>query len=220
MKLKLTDIVIDESIYPRTQVNHHNVQRMIHAHKAGTKFPALIVEAGTHRLVDGRHRFEMFTREKVPTVEVKEKSYTSEADIYADAVRLNIDHGQPLDQFSVRNAVARLTELGYGRDAISDVVRIPADHIDTIVKGFAAAPTGEPVALKGGLRHMRGQTLSAQQMQVNRGYAGGKVSFYARQIADVIEGDLWPRDSAAFAEQMDRLVSLWSAIRAEKNEAA
>lgn len=220
MKLKLADIVIDESIYPRTQVNQYNVQRMVHAHKSGVTFPPLVVEGGTHRLVDGRHRYETFKREGLKSVTVTEKSYTSEADLYADAVRLNVGHGEPLDQYSVRSAIAKLTEYGYARDAISDVVRIPVEHLDKIVKGFAATPAGQPVALKGGLRHMGGQTLNEQQMEVNRSYAGGKATFYARQVADLLAADLWPHDSQSFVEQMDRLVDLWLATKAGKSEAA
>ena len=220
MKLKLTDIVIDESIYPRTQVNLYAVQRMVHAYESGAKFPPLVVEASTRRLVDGRHRYEMFKRKGATKVDVAEKAYPSEADLYADAVRLNIGHGQTLDQYSVRAAVAKLIEYGYERAAISEVVRVPVDHLETIVKGFAAAPTGQPVALKGGLRHMAGQSLSQEQITVNRSYAGGKATFYARQVADLLASDLWPRESEGFAAQMDRLVELWAAVRNAKSEAA
>lgn len=220
MKLKLSEIVIDESIYPRSQVNLYAVQRMVHAFESGATFPPLVIETATKRLVDGRHRYETYKRKGVEKTNVTEKSYTSEADLYADAVRLNIGHGQSLDQFSVRSAVAKLIEFGYARAAISEIVRIPVEHIETIIKGFAVAPTGQPVALKGGLRHMAGQPLSEQQAQVNKTYAGGKVTFYARQIADVLTTDMWPRDSGAFAEQMDRLVELWTDIRNAKQEAA
>lgn len=220
MKMKLADIIIDETIYPRTQVNLYAVQQMVHALKSGAVFPPLIVEAETHRLIDGRHRREAYTREGVDKIAVTEKVYASEADAYADAVRLNIGHGQSLDQYSVRAAVARLIEFGYERAAISEVVRVPVDHLETIVKGFAVAPTGQPVALKGGLRHMAGQPLSEKQMNVNRSYAGGKATFYARQVADILTADLWPRESQAFCSEMDRLTDLWQKVRAAEAEAA
>lgn len=220
MKINLTDIVIDESIYPRTQVNIYAVQRMVHAHESGATFPPLVIEAKTRRLVDGRHRYETFKREGVEKVTVTEKAYPNEAELYADAVRLNIAHGQSLDQYSVRSAVAKLIEYGYERAAISEVVRIPVEHLETIVKGFAATPEGQPVALKGGLRHMAGQSLSQEQITINRSYAGGKAAFYARQVADLLAADLWPRESEGFAAQMDRLVELWVATKTNKSEAA
>lgn len=220
MKMKLSEIVIDDSIYPRSQVNLYSVQRFVHALESGAKFPPLVIEAGTRRLVDGRHRYVLYDRKGLDKVDVVEKVYASEADLYADAVRLNIGHGQSLDQYSVRAAVARLIEYGYAREAISDVVRVPVDHLEHIVKGFAAAPEGQPIALKGGLRHMAGQTLSREQVAVNRSYAGGKATFYARHIADLLQAELWPRDSEGFATQMDRLVDLWTAIRADSRDAA
>lgn len=220
MKIKLTDIVIDDSIYPRSKPNEYNIQRMLLAYESGAKFPPIIIEAGTYRLVDGRHRYETYKRKGTETVAVTEKSYASEADLFADAVSLNIDHGMALDQYSVRSSIARLIELGFELPAIGSIVRIPVETIGVIVKGFAATPEGQAIALKGGLRHMRGETLSARQIEVNRSYAGGKASFYAKQIGDLLESDLWPRTSPSFVEQMDRLVALWSAARPSKQDAA
>ena len=214
MKIKLTDIAIDDAIYPRSKVYDYNVQRMVLAYDSGAKFPPLIIEAVSRRLIDGRHRYETYKRKGTETVNVIEKIYASEADLFADAVRLNIEHGQPLDQFSVRTSIAKLIELGLDRSAIGEIVRIPPDTIDNIVKGFAETNAGQAVALKGGLRHMQGQTLTPRQIEVNRSYAGGKASFYAKQIADLLEADLWPRNSPAFLEQMSRLVSLWNEVNA------
>jgi hypothetical protein len=220
MQIKLADIVLDESIYPRSQVNLHAVQRMVHALESGTSFPPVVVEASTNRLVDGRHRVETFKRKGIEQIEAIEKVYTTEADLYADAVRLNIGHGQSLDQYCVRVAVAKLIEYGYERSTISDIVKVPVGHLENIVKGFATAPTGESVALKGGLQHMAGQAMNDRQIKVNRNYAGGKAEFYAKQVADLLETDLWPHNSVGFAGQMDRLVTFWVAINNAKSKAA
>jgi hypothetical protein len=94
--------------------------------------------------------------------------------------------------------------------------------IEKIARGFASdADTGKPVALKGGLSHLAGQSLSSEQQQVNRHYGGPKAVFYLRQLCEMIEKDMWPRDSATFVFEMDRLVGLWSAIKSSgKSEAA
>lgn len=215
MKIKLKDIVIDEAIYPRSKVNEYNIQRMMQAYDAGARFPSVTVEAGTRRLIDGRHRYETFSRKGAETISATEKVYASEADLFADAVRLNIDHGVPLDQFSIRTSVARLQEYGVSREAISEIVRIPVEGLESITKGFATSTAGEPIALKGGLSHMRGEQLTDRQMEVNRSYAGGKAAFYARQIADLLETDLWPRRSPAFVEQMNRLTRLWDSAKTD-----
>jgi hypothetical protein len=210
-KVSISKIVIDEAIYPRTSVSEFNVNRLVAALKTGVKLPAIIVEAKTYRLVDGRHRYDAYKKEGLKTIEVIEKVYASEADLFADAVRFNIGHGEPLDQYTVRNAIIRLTEYGYQREQISDVVRLPVEMIEKIERGFAASQDGKPVALKGGLNHLRGRMLDPQQIEINKHYSGGKAIFYVKQICDLLENDIAPT-TAGFAAEMDRLVALWRQV--------
>lgn len=211
-KVTLTDIVIDETIYPRSAVNEFNVNRLVAALKTGAMLPPITMEAATRRLVDGRHRYEAYQKEGLKTIEVIEKVYASEADLFADAVRCNIGHGQPLDQYTVRNAIIRLTEYGYQREQISEVVRLPTEYIEKIERGFAVSQDGKPLALKGGLSHLKGHTLDPQQMAVNKHYSGGKAIFYVRQLCELIENEMAP-ESVNFAAAMDRLITLWTSPR-------
>lgn len=221
-KVAISKIVIDLGLYPRSGVSDFNVGRLVSALKTGAKLPPITVEAKTYRLVDGRHRLEAFKKLKVDRIDVVEKVYRNEADLYADAVRANIGHGEPLDQFSVKNAIIRLEAYGYTRERISDVVRLPIDQIAKITRGFAHdADTGKPLALKGGMRHMAGQSLTSEQQKVNRHYSGPKAVFHLRQLCEILEKDMWPVDSMTFVAEMDRLVGLWQAIRnPSKSEAA
>lgn len=219
-KIALNKIVVDESIYPRSSVSDLNVNRIVSALKTGVAMPPLIVEAGTYRLVDGRHRYEAYVKEEIATAECDEKVYASEADLFADAVRANIGHGAPLDQFTVRNAIIRLTEYGYQRDQISEVVRLPVDAIEKIERGFAVSQEdGRPVALKGGLDHLKGRVLDPQQLQVNRHYSGGKAVFYVRQINELLTNDMASM-TKTFVDEMDRLVVLWRQVRGVKSASA
>jgi hypothetical protein len=208
-KLELSKIVIDENLYPRGHFSEFNVQRLALAGETGATFPPLVVEVKTHRLVDGRHRYEVYKRKGVAKVEVVEKKYADEAELFADAVRLNIGHGQTLDQYTIRNAIVRLQQYGYKREQISEVVRLPPESIEKIERGFASNQQGEPVALKGGLSHMRGETLTPQQQDVNRKYSGGKATFHLQQLCRLIEADMWPR-SEGFEQGMTRLIELWT----------
>jgi ParB-like chromosome segregation protein Spo0J len=218
--IALNKIVLDEAIYPRSGVSEFNVGRLISAIKTGVKLPPLIVEASTFRLVDGRHRYEAFKRQEIAKVSVEQKVYSTEADLFADAVRYNIGHGEPLDQYSVRSAIVRLEKYGYSRERISDVVRLPVDALEKIERGLAANESGEPIALKGGLNHMAGSVLNPAQLEVNRHYSGAKASFHARQLGDLLQNDMWPMRSESFAREMDRVVKLWTAIKGSAEAAA
>jgi ParB-like chromosome segregation protein Spo0J len=215
--MKISDIVIDESVYPRNGVSAFSVRRLVAALKTGVKFPPLVIEAGTKRLVDGRLRLEAYREEGVDIVRVTEKVYASDGDLFADAVRLNVAHGEALDHYCISNAIIRLTEYGFDREQISQAVRLPPEQIEKITRGFAIDEnTGKPLALKGGLGHLRGQTLSADQQALNRHYSGTKATFYARQIRELLEHDMWPNRSANFIHEMDLLVDMWLSLRSPK----
>lgn len=218
--IELSRIVVDESIYPRNNVSEFNVRRLVSAYKTGTVFPPLVIEAGTARLVDGRHRLAAYGEVEVQEAEVIEKVYATEAELFADAVRLNIDHGQPLDQYCIRNAIIRLSEYGYEREQISEAVKLPVDQIERITHTFAVdETTGKPLALKGGLDHLRGRPLSPQQQSLNRHYSGPKAIFYVRQIREMLERGMWPDQSLNFVREMNLLVETWMAIQSGEEKA-
>jgi hypothetical protein len=219
MKLAIGEIVFDETMYPRNGVSEFNIQRLALAGEAGAKFPPLVVEVKTHRLVDGRHRLEVYRRKGITKVDVIEKKYASDADMFADAVRLNIGHGTPLDQYTIRHSVLRLEQYGYTREQIAEVVRLPLERIEKIERGFANAPDGHPIALKGGLSHLHGETLNTEQQALNRRYSGGKATFHLRQLCVLIETDMWPR-SDGFTHEMERLISLWANVKAQAKSSA
>lgn len=54
----LSEIVFDETIYPRASWSQAVVDRYADALNAGEHFPAITLEAGTRRLLDGKHRVE------------------------------------------------------------------------------------------------------------------------------------------------------------------
>jgi hypothetical protein len=218
--ININKIVIDPDIYPRSSVSEFNVGRLVAALKTGVKLPPMILEASTFKLVDGRHRYLAYQRQEIEKVSVEQRVYTTEADMFADCVKCNIGHGEPLDQYSVRAAIVRLEQYGYSRERISDVVRLPIDALEKIERGFAADESGQPIALKGGLSHLSGSVLSPAQLNVNRHYSGGKASFYAKQLGDLLENNMWPERSESFTSQMDRLVKLWMAVGKGESEAA
>src|SRR5262245_28255480 len=108
-QLELSKIVRDKTIYPRNGISDVHVGRLVSALKTGVTFPPLTLEAKSHRLVDGWHRYDAYQRQGVTKVDVEQRVYNSEADLFADAVRLNAQHGEPLDQYSIRSAIIKLT---------------------------------------------------------------------------------------------------------------
>lgn len=212
-------IVVDETLYPRRTVLDFRVNRLRDALAIGTKFPPIVIESVTHRLVDGRHRMLAYEAAEIDQVEAVERVYSSEADLFADAVRLNAEHGEPLDYYAIKTAVARLQEFGYSREQIGEVVRLPIARIDSIVKGFAVTESGDALALKGGLGHLANQSLDKRQQAAVSRYGGGQATFYANQLSLLLMNDLWPK-SKSFRGAMEKLVALWTEKSIEKDDAA
>jgi hypothetical protein len=61
-------IVWDPSVYPRSKWNTATIERYADALEAGDRFPPIVVEAGTGRLLDGKHRLEAYLRAGMVTV--------------------------------------------------------------------------------------------------------------------------------------------------------
>lgn len=211
-RIAIGEIVLDESIYPRGSVNLLHIKRLQEALDGGAVLPPVIVERGTNRLVDGRHRYGAHHAKELAEIACEFRVYDTEADLFADAIRLNAEHGIPLTYYDVKMSILRLQELGYTQDRISEAVRIRIDKVEDIIRGAGVSvTTGQPIAIKGGLRHKAGQPLTDRQQEAMRHYAGGNVVFYIRQLINLLENDLWPAESVSVKSEMDRLLGYWVA---------
>ncbi|HSR76414.1 MAG TPA: hypothetical protein VLN57_07485 [Xanthobacteraceae bacterium] len=211
MKLQLNRIVLDEKLRARASgLNPLAVHRLVEAYGAGARFPPLIVEKGTHRLVDGWTRHAAYQLLGLKQIDVEIRSYHDETELFADAVRFNIQHGQPFTGYDIKHAIARLEKLGLGHSAISELVRMSIPKIEDIVRGFGHSATGEAIPLKRGVEYLHGQQISELQVKAMR-RLGGVATFHARQLVLRLEQDLWPHDNGNFREAMDQLCALWLA---------
>lgn len=69
--IPLEDVRFDPSIYPRSKLDLATVVRYAEAYQAGERLPPIILEAGTNRLFDGRHRHQARVSRKFADVEVE-----------------------------------------------------------------------------------------------------------------------------------------------------
>ena len=84
--IALGDVVIDLSIYPREKWSSATVNVYADAIKGGAKFPQIILEEGTNRLLDGLHRI---------------KAHQKYAEMYSDKKdNANNDDHDPIENWS------------------------------------------------------------------------------------------------------------------------
>ena len=111
--MKISEIIIDENIYPRKNFDPETVARYREALSADATLPPLVVMPDG-RLLDGRHRYEAYKQAGVEEVEV---IIEEPGDPDARAVELNLRHGRPL----TRGMQDIPGSAGQGRERSRDV---------------------------------------------------------------------------------------------------
>jgi hypothetical protein len=61
-QIAIPDVVWDPKIYPRAKWSTATIERYAEAIEAGDQFPPIVLEQGTNRLLDGKHRLEAYKR--------------------------------------------------------------------------------------------------------------------------------------------------------------
>jgi hypothetical protein len=91
--LPLDAIVWDPSIYPRAKWSTSTIDRYVDALEAGDEFPPVIVETGTMRLLDGKHRLEAHKKANRQAIAVDQRSVPAGVPIKLYAASLSARHG-------------------------------------------------------------------------------------------------------------------------------
>lgn len=68
--VSLSEVVFDESIYPRSIVDAATVDKYAEAMSVGDVFPAIVVESDSNRLLDGKHRLDAHRQLGLAEIEV------------------------------------------------------------------------------------------------------------------------------------------------------
>lgn len=214
-KVKLNDIVLDFSIYPRSEVSAANVKLIREAVETGATIPPIVLWRERMCPTDGFHRVRAARELEWETIDAELVDYADETEAFLDAIQRNRSHGLPLQRYDLQRAIARLQSAGYERDRIAEIVRIPVGSIEKIVTNFGETPSGGVVPIKRGLEHLRGTTLSKKAEAINDSYAGFPASFYAKQVRMFLESS--PPISAELEAEMSLLIDVW--LKAEKKSA-
>lgn len=215
-KVKLTDLVKDFTVYPRNEISSQNVQAIMDAIEMGDPIPPIVAEQKTKRIVDGFHRYDAYQKLKIDTVDVTWRTYKNDAELFADAYRLNGKHGRQFDQYDIKRAVLKLTDFGLKPHQISNIVRIPKGRIDEFIGAFGKGPRNSDIVLKAGLAHeLKGRTLTKEQVEVNEKWGGYQPAYHVNQLIRILEAGIVP-SSTNFHAGMDQLVQLWLGLKKQK----
>jgi len=128
---KIADLLFDWTIYPRKEVDKQVVSNYAKALKSGSTFPPIRVGLlnGEKIVVDGFHRAHSRILLSIAYIECSTLRFQSEAELFAEAVRLNSSHGKAFTDIEVRASVRRLRRYNFDVKDIMSIVHVPASAI-------------------------------------------------------------------------------------------
>lgn len=215
-KMKVAELVIDFDIYPRNNVDAHNVRCIMDAIIAGIELPPMICDRASKRLVDGVHRARAYLRLD-PNAEamVIEKTYHTEADLFLDAMRYNAAHGARLDSCDRTRCGIIAERLSIPIDAVAGALHMPVDKLAGLKSDRTArTSSGLSIALKRTIQHMSGRRMTKAQNDANEKLSGMNQQFYVNQLITLIENELLDTSDERLMKRLDALHKLLDGILA------
>lgn len=186
-------LVEDYDLYPRASVDSTHIADMVRAMEADIALPAIVVDRASKRIVDGWHRCRAVRRfgGDEAKIQVDFRDYPDEVSLYADAVRLNADHGRKLTRWDHARIKLRATELGIAPTQVAVLIHRPVDYVTAKLHVAVHRTNGgtEQVALKRTLEHLDGAVLTEAQYVANQHASGWSATFHARQLCELIAAD-------------------------------
>lgn len=226
------DLVEDFDVYPRENVDTTNIARLADVIRSGNDADLRVVaDKASKRIVDGFHTRRAYIRVlgKEATVPVEWRHYSNDAELYADAARLNAKHGKPIMGSALTHALFRGIDLGLEEASLADIFGIRKEKVSEIVKlrmGHVRKPTlngkkvtkssvrAQAIPLKNSVRHLWGQNpeFTPEQAKAHDAGPGTPQWLSIKQVADYIEHGLIDLSDARVVAQLDRLRNALASI--------
>lgn len=216
--MKVCELIVDFSLYPRASIDSHHVGEMRKALDAGTVFPPIVIDKKSKRIIDGVHRSRMYAAAfgKDHPVEVVEKNYKSEAEMFLDAARYNAAHGLKMDTHDKAHCIVRAMALGIADGMIADAMHVPTSYVQELRVGrMATGSAGIMVPLKRTMKHLAGSNLTEAQQSANTKMSGMQQVFYVNQVITLFESGSLNMADTSLLERLSVLGELIAAMAVE-----
>lgn len=214
-KLKAAELVLDFDLYPRNNVDSHNVRNLVDALASGAELPPVIIDRKSKRVVDGFHRVRATLQhfgEEEAEIEVIEKTYKDDAAIFLDAMKYNAQHGAKLDPCDRTHCVIVAERLQIPLDAVAGALHMPVEKLGRLRTDRTATAGGLTIPLKRTVRHFAGKKLTKRQSEANDKLSGMNQVFYANQLIELLEAGMLDLTDESLIERLRHLHELLSGV--------
>lgn len=213
-RMKAAELILDFELYPRNNVDSHNVRNLVDALAAGAELPPVVSDKKSKRVVDGFHRTRATLQHFGPDAEIDviEKSYKDEGEMFLDAMRYNAQHGAKLDPCDRTHCVIIAERLHIPLDAVAGVLHMPVDKLGALRQDRTAKSHGLSVPIKQTIKHMAGKKLNERQVQANDRLSGMNQSFYANQLIELLESKMLNTEDEKLMQRLQVLHGLLDGV--------
>jgi hypothetical protein len=199
----LSDLVFDERLYPRAHRNEYHVREIEHAIEAGVELPPVVVAAVSNIIVDGVHRVAAHQNQGRKDIAAIVKTYKSPSELWYDAVRLNAGVGLKLTPHDSVRVIQISQRLGLKEIDIAAMLQTSISHLRKIGERYATVEEAaegvrslRKVPLKASVRHLKGQTITPDQVTALRSAPGVSYLLCTNQLLAGLDYGLLPPEEA------------------------
>ena len=217
-RVKAASVVLDFDLYPRNNVDAHNVRSIVDAILAGQEMPPVIIDRKSKRVVDGFHRVKAVLRaDPEGELDVVEKAYRNDAAMFLDAMKYNATHGARLDPCDRTRCTIIAARLSIPLDAVAGALHMPIEKLGNLRDTRTARNGGGSLSipLKRTIKHMGGRKLTKPQQAANEKLSGMNQAFYANQLILLIETKMIDPEDAKLFERLAVLAELLDGLLAK-----
>lgn len=129
MEVKITDVVVDNTLYPRMGLDRKNVESIRESLRIGVHPPPILIDSRSRKLVDGLHRLTAYLEEKGKdfSIRVKARRYESDVAIFVDAMSANSHHGLKLSKEDQKRCADVCQKMGIESSIAASALRLATD---------------------------------------------------------------------------------------------
>jgi DNA modification methylase len=124
-KIKLSEVIFDESIYPRKTHNVSKVQEYASNMESIEIMNNFIHISMNNKLLDGRHRHLAYLKNEVEEIQVYQHDIFDSLEEYKKSIELNSSHGQQLSQEDKKqNVLSLYSKHNQSLETIAKIVSV------------------------------------------------------------------------------------------------
>ena len=209
VSIPLASLILDYSIYPRTQIESANVTSIKEAMEAGAEIPPIVIEEGSYRIVDGFHRYTAARKVLGDTGEIDciVMKFANEGELVLESARLNSAHGARLSPFEKVRFLLKAIELDLSGADIATALNMTEKQAEVLLERKTATHKGKKIAIKQGAKAVAGKEVTKKQKEGLEHADGMPYLYHLHMVENALNYDLIPSEDK-YIEETKRAVEV------------